>query len=316
MKNLPPTPIKGIRYYVPASEGVLTGLDGEVRGTYGDLPVPLLEEDFNLLAGEPPSYDAVGRGIYQALRSNPDCVHGEKYAALLRDAYPHFLGELASHLLMLDKKEVDLAYLDRKITCLKIFVLIEPENPQLLTEVGAALLDRGMRLAAVQMVTLTLYQSERFLRKALLLAADKGEARHYLGEVAYLLGKYEDAASCWREILAGAGVQGAGALRARLERVDGGKTPLVPVVDYLEAIGVAFEFFQRGEFAEAAAILEDIIDDETFREEYAMAEIWHVLGSCYSGMAMPEYAETYLREALRINPAYAEAQSALDLLRR
>jgi hypothetical protein len=33
-------------------------------------------------------------------------------------------------------------------------------------------------------------------------------------------------------------------------------------------------------------------------------------------MAMPKYAEDYLREALRLNPSYAAAQSALDALSR
>jgi tetratricopeptide (TPR) repeat protein len=314
MKNLPPTPIKGIRYYFPVTEGVLTGHDGKVRGSYGDLPVPLIEEDFELLDGGPPSYDAVGRGIYQALRSNPDCVFGRSYAELLQEAYPHFLGELASQLLMLDKKDVDVAYLDRKITCLKIFALIEPENPQLHLEVGKSLLDRGMSLAATQMVTITLYQAERFLRKVLSLSPDGAEVRHYLAEVSYLLGRYDDAASIWRETLAEAGESTGEKLRERIARLETGKTPLVPVVDYLEATGVAFDYYQRGEFAEAAAILHDIIDDEVLREEYAMPQFWYVLGSCYAGMGMRSDAEKHLLEALRLDPDYTEAQSALKLL--
>lgn len=314
MRELPPTPIKGIRYYIPTAGGVLTGVDGQVRGSYGDLPVPLLEEDHDLLGGGAPSYDAVGRGIYQALRSNPDCVFGENYAQLLQEAYPHFLGELASHLLMLDKKDVDVAYLDRKITCLKIFALIEPENPQLQLEIGKSLLDRGMRLSATQMVTITLYQAERFLQRALELASANGEVRHYLAEVSYLLGRYENAALYWRELLGEAGESVAEKLRARIERLELGKTPLVPVVDYLEATAVAFEYYQSGEFAEAAAILHDIVADEALLREYALPQFWYVLGSCYAGMGMPHDAEKHLREALRLDPDYEEAQSALKRL--
>jgi tetratricopeptide (TPR) repeat protein len=103
-------------------------------------------------------------------------------------------------------------------------------------------------------------------------------------------------------------------IRARLTRLETRKITLVPVVDYLEAAGVAFDYFQRGEFAEAAAILHDIIDDEAFREEYALPEFWYVLGSCYAGMSMPHDAEKYLRESLRLDPDYAEAQNALKLL--
>jgi tetratricopeptide (TPR) repeat protein len=311
-----PTLIKGIRYYNPPVDAVLTGLDGKVRVVYGDLPVPLLEEDFNLPDGGHPSYDAVGRGIYHALRSNPDCVFGQRYAELLRDAYPHFLAELASHIVMLDKKDADAAYLDRKINYLKIFALIEPENPDLLREIGVCLLDKGMSLATVQQATLTLYQAERFLRRALQLAADDVQVKHHLGEVSYLLGKYENAASFWRDVLAGLRGSEAEKLQSRLQRLEEGKTPLVPVVDYLEALGIAFDCHQRGEFAEAAAILLDVIDDAVFREDYAMPEIWYLLASCYADMAMPKYAEDYLREALRLNPSYAAAQSALDALSR
>jgi len=311
-----PTPIKGIRYYIPPADAVLMGLDGKVRITYGDLPLPLMEEDFNFPDGGHPSYDAVGRGIYHALRGNPDCVFGLRYAELLKEAYPHFLAELASHIVMLDKKDVDVAYLDRKINYLKIFALIEPENPDLLREIGVCLLDKGMSLATVQMVTLTLYQAESFLRRALQLAADDVQVKHHLGEVSYLLGKYENAASLWRDVLAGLRGGEAEKLQLRLQRLEEGKTPLVPVVDYLEALGIAFDCHQRGEFAEAAAILLDVIDDAVFREDYAMPEIWYLLASCYADMAMPKYAETYLREALRLDPGYSAAQSALDALSR
>ena len=309
-----PTPIKGIRYYIPPADAVLTGLDGKVRITYGDLPVPLMEEDFDSMDGGHPSYDAVGRGIFHALRGNPDCVFGQRYAELLKEAYPHFLAELASHIVMLDKKDADVAYLDRKINYLKIFALIEPENPQLLREVGACLLDKGVSLATVQLVTLTLYQAERFLRRAFLLAADDVQAKHHLGEVSYLLGKYEDAAALWHDLLAGLSGSEAEKLQVRLRRLEAGKIPLVPVVDYLEALGIAFDCHQRGEFAEAAAILLDVIDDEVFREEYPMPEIWYLLGACYTDMAMPKFAENYLREAVRLDPAHAAAQSALDAL--
>src|SRR5262245_45726301 len=115
MNKLPPTPITGIRYYSPPTDFELIGLDGRVRIWCGDIPLPLLEEDSNVLDGGPPSYDAVGRGIYQALCSNPDCLFGQRYALILKEGYPHLLAELASNIVMLDKKAADVAYQDRKI---------------------------------------------------------------------------------------------------------------------------------------------------------------------------------------------------------
>jgi tetratricopeptide (TPR) repeat protein len=312
MDKQPTTPIAGIRYWKPVAGAVLTGLDGKVQIPCGDFPFPLLEEDYAALGGGPPSYDAAGRGIYEALRRNPDCAFAESYAQLLKDAYPHFLAELASQIVMMDKKDVDVAYLDRKVRYLKIFALIEPGNFQLLLEIGAGLLSKGMRLETVQLVTITLYQAEKFLRRAWQLTPADVRVRHHLGEVSYLLGKYEDAARFWDAVLDDSAGDDRAKLQKRLQRLAEGKIPLVPVVDYLEGIGVAFDYYQQGEFAEAVAILLDVLDDRVFREDYAVPELLYLVGSCYAKMAMPKDAESYLQEALRLNPDYAEAQSVLN----
>ena len=55
-------------------------------------------------------------GIYQILRANPDCAYNRRYAEILQEGYPHFVSEMASHIVMLDKKDVDTAYLDRQMT--------------------------------------------------------------------------------------------------------------------------------------------------------------------------------------------------------
>ncbi|KAF0216262.1 MAG: hypothetical protein FD174_3716 [Geobacteraceae bacterium] len=273
--------------------------------------MPLLEDDYNAMDGSYPSYDAVGRGIYQALRINPDCAFGESYARLLKEAYPHFLSELASHILMLEKKDVEVTYLDRKINYLKIFALIEPDNPQFPLEIGLTLLDKGLRLSALHLATTSLYRAEEFLRRALELSPDDVKTSHHLGEVSYLLGRYDDAALFWGGIISSLPAEEKEKLERRLQGVEQGATPRVPVVDYLEAIGVALDSHQRGEYEDAAAILQDVLDDAAFCEEFPLPEIWYVLGDCYKGLGMPRYAEDYFKEALRLNPDYAEAESAL-----
>src|ERR1700719_2949093 len=95
------TPIPGILYYVAPADAVLCGLDGKVSLRYGCCPVPLLEADYLALGAEPPDYDAVGRGIFQALRTDPGCLHCVHYAELLKEGYPHYVSELASHIIML-----------------------------------------------------------------------------------------------------------------------------------------------------------------------------------------------------------------------
>src|SRR5512140_1946714 len=116
-----PTPIVGISWYTPTQSAVLDGRDGRASISFDGVPIPLLDADFKALgSGAEPDYDMVGRGIYAALRANPDCRWNSVYAGWLRDAYPHLLAELASHIIMLDHKDVDVTYLDRKINYMKV----------------------------------------------------------------------------------------------------------------------------------------------------------------------------------------------------
>ena len=311
-----PTPISGIRYFFPPAGSVVTGLDQRVQIPCGDLPIPLLEDDFGSMEGSCPSYDAVGRGIYHVLRANPECAFGAEYARILQDGYPHFISEMASQILMLDRKDVDVAYLDRKINYLKIFALNEPGNARFPLEIGMTFMDKGLRLSALHLATVSLYRAEEFLRKAMQLPPEDATIRYHLGEVSYILGKYDDVLSCWNGILSQLGEQEARRIEHRLGRIEAGILPRVPVVDYLEAIASALSFHQQGEFAEAAGILLDVLDDAVFHEEFPMPEVSYVLGLCCSGMGMPRYAEDYFRDALDQNPEYEEAGNALANLCR
>ena len=167
MSRTETTPITGIRYYAPLPGAVLEGRDGAVRIPLRELPLPLLEEDHAALCGAPPTYDVVGRGVYHALRANPECAYAADYARLLKEAYPHFMSELATHIVMLDRKEVDVAYLDRKINYLKIVALWEPDNGQIPYAIGETLVEKGMRLSALNQTTVSIYQAEKYFRRAL-----------------------------------------------------------------------------------------------------------------------------------------------------
>jgi tetratricopeptide (TPR) repeat protein len=316
MKPAEPTPVSGIRYCVLPAGSVVTGLDQRVRISCDDLPLPLLEDDYDATEGFHPSYDAVGRGIYHVLRANPDCAFGARYARILQEGYPHFIAEMASHILMLDKKDVDVAYLDRKINYLKVFALIEPGNARFLLEIGLTFMDKGLRLPALHLATASLYRAEEFLRKALLLTPGDATIRYQLGEVSYILGKYDDVLSFWNGIICQLEEDEVRKIEQRLRRIEAGTVPKVPAVDYLEAIGAALSFHNQGEFAEAAGILLDVLDDDVFCEEFPLPEISYVLGLCCSGMGMPRYAEDYFRGALQLNPDYDEARNALANLGR
>ncbi|BDV42831.1 hypothetical protein GURASL_17540 [Geotalea uraniireducens] len=307
------TPIKGIRYYYPPEDAVLVFKDEKARIPYGSLPIPLLEEDFTAIEGEP-SYDAVGRGIYHALRNNPDCNYASRYAELLRDAFPHYIAELASHAIMLDNKDVEVPYLDRKINCLKILALLEPDNGGLALEIGITFLDKGLRLSALHLSTVSLYRAEHFLRRALTLLPGDKKVLRYLGEVCYLLGKYDEAANCWQPIASEPELPDAAKLTERLERISSGTLPRIPPVDYLEALGVAFNAFHAGDYEEALAIIQDVMMDRTFCDEFPIAEMHCVLGKSFAELNMPKYAEEALRTALAIDPDHEESRNCLEQL--
>jgi tetratricopeptide (TPR) repeat protein len=293
---------------------VVHGLDDKVELTLGPEPLPLLDEDYQALAGEQPSYDAVGRGIYQALRTDPGCLHCERYAALLKEGYTHYVSELASHIIMLGEKDVEVPYLDRRIKLLRIFALMEPEDPHFPMEIGATLLEKGCRFSALHLSTVTLYKAEAYLDRALHLAPGEASAASSLAEVCFLLGKYEKAASLWRGLLPTVSEAAAEELKARLERIEKGELPRVPAVDYLEAIAGALSLKDEGACQEATAILTDITVDAYFALEFPMPEIPYLLALCCLDMGGKADARNYLRQALRMNPDFAEAQAALEKL--
>lgn len=313
MKNKP-SPITGITWHTPPRSAVLQGRDGRAVISFEGVTVPLLDADFKALEGGEPDYDMVGRGVYAALRTNPDCSGNALYAGWLRDAYPHLLGELASHIIMLDHKDVDVSYLDRKINYLKVMALLDPENSALTAEIGAACLDRGLSMSALQQCTVMIYRAEKFLAAAVEKSADNLQARVRHAEAQYLIGRYELAAAAWGELESLLDAGDSQRLKLRRERITGGGVPKIPPVDYLEAIGVAFGCFQSGDYEECAAILSDVLDDLVFVEDFPLPEVWHHLGLCYQNLAMPKNAVECFVEALRRDPEFTDARIALEAL--
>ena len=313
-ETLNPLRISGISYYYPPAGTSLKARDGRVDLDYAGLPVPLLDADFEALSGAEPTYDAVGRGVYQLLRINPDAPFADRYALILRDAYPHLFSEMATELVMLDKKDVDLPYLDRKIKYLKIFALLEPDNHRFPAEIGTTYLDKALTLAALGNTTVHLFAAEKYLNHAHTLNADDLHTRQLAGEVAFLLGKYDAAAGFWNGIADALPEKAAKTVSARLSQIAAGDFKLVPAIDYLQAVGVALEAYEFGDYEEAAAIILDVMDVLIQYEEFPLAEINYLLGLCYRKLDIPLYAEQYLRRALDLRPDLTEARDELTAL--
>jgi len=293
-----PTKLDGIRYFTPPVGFILSGRDGMVNISWDEKPpMPLLTEDFP--AGEEsvsPDYDMVGRGIYHALRLNPACNGAEEYAAVLKEAYPHIISELGGQIIMLDAKEVDTPYLDRKINFLRIMSLIDPTNAGVHLEIARTYCDKGSRLGTLHQAVNSWYEAEKSLKKSLELDPTNHHAAYEYGEALYVLGRYEQAADVWQQLPGGLNLPEQRKIETRIAAILTGKLPLVAPVDYLTAIAVAVESHHAGRTDEAAAIIEDVLADPVFAEQFPMNEVYYLLGTCYQEMGMAhEAAEAFKR---------------------
>lgn len=294
-----PTPLEGIVYFTPSADYLLHGRDGRVAILWEERPpIPLLVEDFTSMAAVSglPDYDMVGRGIYQALRLNPECQGAAAYAAVLKDAYPHIVSELGGQIIMLEAKEVDTPYIDRKINFLKIMALLDPENAGLPLEIARAYVDKGSRLSSMNSAVTCWYAAEKQLRTALDLNPEDIHAAYEYGEALYVLGRYEQAAEVWSALTDRLQTDERGRVQARIAGILAGKVPTVPPLDYLTALSVAVELHGNGCSDDAAAIIRDVLADEVFSEQFPLNEVYYLLGTCYqeTGM-MAEAAEAFKR---------------------
>ena len=293
-----PTLLEGIRYFTPPEGYMLSGRDGMVAISWQEKPpIPLLAEDFAAAeATEVPDYDMVGRGIYQALRLNPECVGAAEYGAVLKEAYPHIVSELGGQIIMLEAKDVDTPYIDRKINFLKIMTLLDPDNAGLPLEIARAFVDKGSRLSSLHTAVSSWYAAEKHLKASLALNPDDRNAIYEYGEVLYVLGRYEQAADIWSGIIGELEPAERARVEARIAGILAGKTPMVPPLDYLTALSVAVEQHHNGCSDDAAEIIKDVLADEIFSAQFPMNEVYYLLGTCYRDVGlMAESAEAFKR---------------------
>jgi tetratricopeptide (TPR) repeat protein len=292
------TPLHGIRYFTPAEGYHLSGRDGMVAISWqGKPPIPLLEEDFSVLeASSHPDYDMVGRGMYQALRLNPDCAGAADYAAVLKEAYPHIVSELGGQIIMLEAKEVDTAYIDRKITSLKIIALLDPDNTGVPLEIARAYVEKGSQLSSMQYAVPCWYAAEKLLKTARERNPLDRHAAYEYGEALYVLGRYDQAAAIWSELLTLLDAEERLRVEARIAAIQTGTIPAVPPLDYLTALAVAIEEHHIGNNDGAVAIIEDVLTDPVFAEQFPLKEVYYLLGTCYQEIGlMTEAGEAFKR---------------------
>jgi tetratricopeptide (TPR) repeat protein len=174
--------------------------------------------------------------------------------------------------------------------------LRDPGSAGLQLEIARTLSDKGSRLSTLHQAVDSWYGADKHLKIALKLDPDNHLAAYEYGEALYVLGRYEQAAAAWQNISSGLALSEQRKLEARIAAILAGKLPLVPPVDYLTAISVAVEAHHTGRNDDAAAIIEDVLSDPVFAEQFPMNEIYYLLGSCYQELGMAhEAAEAFKR---------------------
>lgn len=265
-------------------------------------------------AGEgAPTDNAIGAGVYDYLRQFPDCPHNSAYALLLRDGYPHYLADLAAHVVMLDAKDVEPAYVFRKLSYLKILQLLDPANAGLLWQLAQGFYGLAMTFAELPRVRRHLLHAMRYGQALTKLSPDDPSALNLLAEIDILFGDYPAAMTRFRRLReAFANGEAADQIDARLEHCQATGFPEHPLVDDLEAIGEAMRLYAAGEFRLATGLLEQREADAYFMAELKSADFLCLLGLCRLKTGDRGGAFEALSQALELAPDHAQARQALE----
>ena len=274
------------------------------------IPLPLHRQDEDL---SPPDDDAIGQGVFDYLREFPDCPHNQAYAELLRDAYPHYIAEIGSQIAMLDAREVDPPYIRRKITLLRILLLLDPNNAGLSMQLGMAYYHVGMMFSELRTCRFDLLTALAYLQKALSLSARNPSIYNYLGQIDFYLGDYPGAVRHWRgihdQLPDGPAKQ---ELARRIADIDRGEVPDHPLAENFEKIGEALAAFREGFIDAARREMETLAADEQFLAIYQAPEFYHFLGLCRERCEDSQGAIAAFAEALGIDEDFAPAREAFE----
>lgn len=279
--------------------------------------VPLPQQPLPISAhsvrnGGRPDDDALGVGIYEYLRRYPDCEGGYYLADLLRNAYPHYLADIAAQVIMIEEKEVDAPFLQRKITGLKILALLEP-RPQLYYQLGRSYFEFATMFAELPYCRNHLLAAREYLRRALLLDGSDPATLNLLAQIESWFGIKDEAFRLWQQAAALVAEPTRSALLQRAEDLSSARA-LGPLVDELEALGETLVMIASGDFAQALAILERLQEQGRIMAELPTPEFYYILGYCREQCHDPGQALVAYVLALELDPDFLPAQSGLARL--
>jgi len=262
--------------------------------------------------GRRPDDDALGAGIYEYLRRYPDCEEGYYLAELLRDAYPHYLMDIAAQVIMIEEKEVDAPFLRRKITGLKILALLEA-RPQLYYQIGLSYFEFATMFTELPHCRNHLLAAGEYLRRALLLEAANPAALNLLAQIEAWFGMKDEALRLWQQAATLVAEPTRAALLQRAAELQTAPVE-TPLIDELEALGETLILIGSGDFAQALVILERLQEQGRVMAELPAPEFYYLLGYCREQCNDPGQALVAYVQALELDPEFLPARTGFDRL--
>ncbi len=276
------------------------------------IPLPIHRED---LEEGRPSTDAVGRGVYDYLRRFSDDPYSLQYAELLRDGFSHYLADIGAQILMLDHKEVDAAYIRRKIAGMQILLLLDPKNPGLLQRLGIEFYELGLMFSELNQCRPHLLKALGYLQRSLENLPDNPTTLNYLGQIDHLFGDYPAAGRRWQGVIDQvADPATREAFSQKIKGLEPENAPEAPLVDDLEAIGEAMSLYGRGEVEEAKTILEVLEESSPVPREFPSPEFYYFLGMCRGKAGDQAGAFEAFERSLALEPEYQPAIEAKEAI--
>jgi tetratricopeptide (TPR) repeat protein len=232
---------------------------------------------------------------------------------LLREGYAHFLADLAAQVVLLDNKDVEPAYVFRKLTYLKILRLLEPENAGLLWQLSQGFYDLAMTFTELSQVRRHLLDAMRFGHELLKIAPADSATLNLLAEIDILFGDYPTAITKLRRSLEALDDQRfAERVEARIESCVELGMPDHSLVDDLECIGEAMQLYAAKNYPLATELLERLEEDAYFSAELMSADFLCLLGMCRLKMDDRSGAFDALSQALEIDPDHEQARIVIE----
>lgn len=298
------------RFWQPSEGMLLTpGEDSEVALPKIPLPVKIEASP----PGQTPSEKAIGDSLYAYLCGFPDCQYAQQYAELLQQAYPFLLADIGSQLVLLDVKGLDTEGLKRKIALLKILVHLEPSNFGLLHKLGRAHYDLALSYTQLSQARFQLKEARSWLEKARRVdSADAGNL-NILGQVCYLHGSYHQAKLYWQialDQLTEATQQQD--LSEKLARIAAHNVPAQPLINSLEQLRQAKDFFDAADYSQALKIFEQLEAHGDLGRELPNPEFYYLLGFSREQCSDLSGAFEGYSTALTLDKNYAPAEQGLE----